>query len=449
MTLLHTMSLAGSIAIGIYMCASFLTKRYLPITWHKIYLTVNIILFLIPFGYFKSEYTAWLNRYFGIKAWYQGTRVIKNMTNYTIFVYRDGVYVSNLPVYILLLFSLLLGIGGLILFLKKYFTVYLNIMKGVTLYENGNMVLEELEKEIKRNAKNKVYLCVGIKTPITIGILHRKIILPDIEWEEKKLRDVLRHELVHIKVMDNLVKVILFLVVVLNFYNPLVYYLLYRWNLISEMYCDYKVTMNKSLQETGDYANMIIDFAEKKGTVGLPIVGFSLSEKQIKERILNMKNIRKKYGKISSVVGLLILIGAVFASSLTVYAYEERQIMYSEDPYEQVEEIFLYSNWEDAVLYNEKETKYDGYEQYIISDNIIFFVTETGEVYYDVYTEQGEYQTYGSCSHTYNSGTITKHTKNSSGGCKVDYYDGKWCSKCGYTIYGDYIKSTLYGACPH
>ncbi|MDE7267160.1 MAG: hypothetical protein K2N89_06830 [Lachnospiraceae bacterium] len=449
MTLLHTMSLAGSIAIGIYLCVSFLTKRYLPITWHKIYLTVNIILFLVPFGYFKAEYTEWLNRYFGIKTWYQGTRVVKNMTNYTVFVYRDGVYVSNLPVYIILLFSLLLGFGGLILYLKKYFTVYLNIMKGVVLYENGEMVLEELEKETKRNAKNKVYLCVGIKTPITIGILHRKIILPDIEWEEKKLQDVLRHELVHIKVMDNLVKVILFWVVVLNFYNPLVYYLLYRWNLTSEMYCDYKVTMNKSLQETGDYAKMIIDFAEKEGTVGLPIVGFSLSKKQIKERILNMKNIRKKYGKMSSVVGLLILVGAIFASSLTVYAYEKRTIKYSDEPYEKVEDVIFCSNWEDAVLFNEKETKYDGYEQYIISDDLTFFVTETGEVHYDVYTEQGEYQTYGSCSHTYTSGTITKHTKNSSGGCKVDYYDGKCCNKCGHIIYGDNIQSISYSVCPH
>lgn len=449
MTLLHTMSLAGSIAIGIYLCTSFLTKRYLPITWHKIYLTVNIILFLVPFGCFKAEYTAWLNRYLGLKAWYQETRVVRNMTNYTIFVYQDGVYVSNLPVYIILLFSLLLGIGGLILYVKKYFTVYLNFKKGVALYENGKTVLEELERESKSNAKNKVYLCAGIKSPITIGILHRKIILPDIEWEEKKLRDVLCHELVHIKVMDNLVKVILFLVVVLNFYNPLVYYLLYRWDLTSEMYCDYKVTMNKSLQETGDYAKMIIDFAEKEKTESLPIMGFSIDERQIKERIKNMKNIRKKYGKISRAVGLLILVGVVFASSLTVYAYEKRQVKrpYTEN-YEKVEDIFWYDNHEDANLIK-PYTEYDAYEQYINADIITFFVSENNEVYYDIYTEPEENQVYRSCSHTYVSGVIEQHVKNSNGGCRVDVYSGKRCSKCGYTVYEDYIKSVTYGVCPH
>ena len=445
MTLLHTMSLAGSIAIGIYLCTSFLTKRYLPITWHKIYLTVNIILFLVPFGYFKAEYTAWLNRYLGFKAWYQRTRFIKDMTNYTIFVYRDGVYVSNLPVYIILLFSLLLGIGGLILFVKKYVTVSQNIMKKVVVYEGGETVLQKLEKETKGN---EIYLCADIKTPITIGILHRKIILPDIEWEEKKLQDVLQHELVHIKVMDNLVKVILFLVVAFNFYNPFVYYLLYRWNLTSEMYCDYKVTMKKSLQETGDYAKMIIDFAEKKGTVGLPIIGFSLNEKQIKERILNMKNTRKKYGKISSIIGLLILVGAIFASSLTVYAYEKRKIQYFDEPYEKVDEVFFFSNWEDAILF-EPDTMNDLYEQYIISDNIIFFVSETGEIFYDICPESEEYHTYRSCSHTYTSGTVTKHTKNSSSACLIDYYDGKRCSKCADMVYGTHIKTVSYKVCSH
>lgn len=111
--------------------------------------------------------------------------------------------------------------------------------------------------------------------------------------------------------------------------------------------------------------------------------------------------------------------------------------------------VTFYSNWENAALFNEEDAKYDEYEQYISSDNLIFFVTETAEVYYDVYTEQGEYQTYGSCSHTYTSGVITEHIKNSSGGCKVDYYDGKCCNKCGYVVYGDFIKSVSYGTCPH
>lgn len=173
------------------------------------------------------EYTAWLNQYLGLKAWYQEENVIKNATQFVVFRYQDGIYVSNLPMYTMLLLNLLLGTAGLILYVKKYFTVYLNIMKGVVRYENGETLLGELEKETKkgakRGAKNKVYLCVGIKTPITIGILHKNIILPDIDWEKQKLQDALRHELVHIKVMDNLFKAILFLVAVLNFYNPLVY----------------------------------------------------------------------------------------------------------------------------------------------------------------------------------------------------------------------------------
>lgn len=51
MSLFHTMGFAGSVAIIIYILSYVYTKRHLPIVWHKVYLTVTIVLFLIPFLY--------------------------------------------------------------------------------------------------------------------------------------------------------------------------------------------------------------------------------------------------------------------------------------------------------------------------------------------------------------------------------------------------------------
>lgn len=181
----------------------------------------------------------------------------------------------------------------------------------------------------------------------------------------------------------------------------------------------------------------------------MPIVGLNLNEKQLKERIENMKRMKKmgqKFGKISKLAGGVIIAMAVFVSSLTVYAYEERQVQYFDAPYEKVENFIWYDNWEKDGR-TELDIKYDTYEKYADAEDIIFFVSEEGEVYYDVHMETD--QMYRSCSHSYVSGTIAKHVKDGKRGCKMDYYDGKKCTKCGHVVLGDFVKTSVYAVCPH
>lgn len=54
MTFIHTMTFSGSIAVVLYMLLYFLTKRHLPVLWHKIYLTIAVFLFITPLPYFKG-----------------------------------------------------------------------------------------------------------------------------------------------------------------------------------------------------------------------------------------------------------------------------------------------------------------------------------------------------------------------------------------------------------
>lgn len=392
-----------------------------------------------------------LSRYFGHEAWFQKNDAIQNMIHYTVFVYPSGVYVSNAPTYLLIFVSILFGTGGLAIFMKRYLTVYRQIMKGVERYEQGETVVKWLEKERKRPVNAKVYLCAGLKSPITIGLLHGSIILPRNAWKQNRLGDVLRHELGHIRAKDNIMKVILAVVVLLNFYNPLVYYLLYRWSMTAELYCDNQVIADKSIEETGEYILFLIHTAEIQGGGKMPITGLNMSRKQLKERIAYMKRMKKtgnKYGIMSKAMGMLILAAAVFASSLTVCAYEERHIWYLDTPYEEVEDCIWYDNWEDAIGFD-PNAKYDSYEKYIIADNIVVFISDDEKVYYDTNTMEQEYQAHRACSHTYVSGTVMKHAKDGKGGCKMDYYDGQRCTKCGHVVYGDFIKAVVYAVCPH
>ena len=158
MSLLHTISFAGSAVVAIYLLLYFLTKRYLPLLWHKVYLTVNSLLFLVSVAWLKSEYTGLINKCFGYEAWYQKNKVINNVIDHTVLVYQDGVYISNVLTYIIAFISVLLGISGLIVLTKKYLTVYQKMMKGVERFERGELVINGLAKGSKRQISG--YICV-------------------------------------------------------------------------------------------------------------------------------------------------------------------------------------------------------------------------------------------------------------------------------------------------
>ena len=67
MLLIHTMSCAGSIAVLFYMMSYVFTRHHLSIVWHKIYLTITIFLFLIPFQRFSMNYGAKLRTLIGVE----------------------------------------------------------------------------------------------------------------------------------------------------------------------------------------------------------------------------------------------------------------------------------------------------------------------------------------------------------------------------------------------
>ena len=87
----------------------------------------------------------------------------------------------------------------------------------------------------------------------------------------------------------------------------------------------------------------------------------------------------------------------------------------------------------------------DGME---VNENLQYqyqFVTETGEIY----EVQLQEQVNPACNHVFQSGTFSKHLLESDGGCTIEYYERKRCSKCGYFVRGDFIKEVSYAKCPH
>ncbi len=445
MLLIHTMSCAGSIAVLFYMMSYVFTRHHLSIVWHKIYLTITIFLFLIPFQRFSMNYGAKLRTVIGVEKLDRKNIEFTNNSHYSILVYNDSVYVHNKWLYILLGLCIIVNVSLILCLAIKYIKMHKLIHTQAVLNETAT----ERMKMLGYPSWVRVYQCEGLGTPVTAGLLHEKIVLPGRPFDSERLKDVLKHEFTHIKVKDNLVKLVLLVVIMLNFYNPIVYYLWYRWNLTAEMYCDSKVLEGKSEQEIRDYANMVVDFAMGKYKEKLPVMGLgkNTNEKQLRERITNMKKPEKIYGTISKVMGTVLIAAAVFASSLTAAAYQPRVVEHMEDEYDNSEILsYFFAEGEELDLV-ELDKQLKELEQYIVEAGNAFFVDEEGTVYY--LDNEADSRSRSTCKHDYVNGTSVKHHKYSDGSCKVDFYSGQMCSKCGDTILGDYLKSSIYPSCPH
>lgn len=52
-------------------------------------------------------------------------------------------------------------------------------------------------------------------------------------------------------------------------------------------------------------------------------------------------------------------------------------------------------------------------------------------------------------THQFVMGEVSKHKKNSNGGCTVKIYEAKRCKVCGYAETGALISENNYNPCPH
>ena len=72
----------------------------------------------------------------------------------------------------------------------------------------------------------EVYQNDLLHSPITMGIVHPKIILPFTSYSEKQLQMVMEHEINHIRCHDLLWRKIGLLITLIHWWNPLAYQLL-------------------------------------------------------------------------------------------------------------------------------------------------------------------------------------------------------------------------------
>ena len=128
-----------------------------------------------------------------------------------------------------------------------------------------------------------------VSTPMTIGILNKKIIIPKEVLNNEQYEMILRHELFHIKNKDIEYKFLLLVLNCIYWFNPIIYMFANQVNEILELNCDEKVLENQTHKYRISYAQTLLNQIEiSKNKQFKYSINFANRRKNIMKRFSNI-----------------------------------------------------------------------------------------------------------------------------------------------------------------
>lgn len=214
------------------------------------------------------------------------------------------------------LFSIVWIIGAVLLFAIKVTGYLVFIVK----MHKQSMVISCPEVKAYTNRKVRTRVSNTICSPLIIGIIRPTFLLPEREITPEQLKNVLAHEMTHLRRNDILYKWFANVVKCVHWFNPVIYFINKQINTDCEISCDLSVVkeMNKS-QEKG-YIETILSLLSQNNSKPEPLTtGMTGNKKTLKRRFIMIKT-RKTVGKttcvLSTILAVMILVTTVLASGV-------------------------------------------------------------------------------------------------------------------------------------
>ncbi|MBO5426692.1 MAG: hypothetical protein J6A25_14380 [Lachnospiraceae bacterium] len=155
-----------------------------------------------------------------------------------------------------------------------------------------------------------VYLMDYIDTAFVIGVLRPRIYVPS-NIDEDELEYVIAHEKQHIKGLDYIIKPIVFFIVSIHWFNPIVWMAYYFFEKDMEMSCDEAVIGKLGIDKKESYATALLKLsAGKNYLLSIPT---AFAEGSTKGRV---KNIMKAKKPIIAVVVIAIVVVIILSVAL-------------------------------------------------------------------------------------------------------------------------------------
>ncbi|HIE5597574.1 TPA: M56 family metallopeptidase [Clostridioides difficile] len=167
------------------------------------------------------------------------------------------------------------------------------------------------------NVKKKIELRGSdeLISPAGMGLFKSYIFLPDYPYSKDELTWILKHELMHFKNKDILIKFLVLSVKIMYWFNPLVYIMSNKVNLDCELCCDESVLTDCSLNDKKEYALALIKSIKLSNNYNSGILTTEFNKTSLEKRL---DSIVKKKGK----SGILVLLILFTLFSVTYFNFE-------------------------------------------------------------------------------------------------------------------------------
>lgn len=323
----------------------------------------------------------------------------------------------------------------------SYYTYTIKTIKrGIFLSETiWQRVLDEVQQELNVTKKISIHGKIDAAQPCTIGIFKHYILIPSVlinQLNETEIRAILRHECMHLKRNDVLLKSAMQVLGCLNWFNPLfaiVRNSLYDW---IEVGCDEELTEKFTKEEKKTYIKVLLKLTEEKRKMrrfGFA-AGFGERKNTLDRRIKYIMNENKKRNVLGKIVITAFLLFTMPVSSV---AAKNMDVVLHSIFLENVEFVDI-----DHFKVNE-----DGSAEITVvveESHYIGDIKESTRI-----LEAGEETAEPRHTHNKVNTTLEKHLKYSNGSCEIIVYNVDYCAGCDTYWNHGVVSSKKYKKCPH
>lgn len=227
---------------------------------------------------------------------------------------------------------LILGIwiAGFVIFIAVVFIKHVRFMNAAKRWgdkidspETVKLVESTME-EMNIDSDIDVIRSKMVSVPMMAGVFKPVLFLPVYDLDEEELKYVIRHELVHYRKFDILIKFLSALANAVHWFNPLVY-MMQRWiHTDCEVACDYEVTKSYEKDERIRYVETIIGVAKheiKYKTVFS--TNFYDGKKTMKKRLESVLTANKTRSALVITLVVVVIIACITAGSALAISPEK------------------------------------------------------------------------------------------------------------------------------
>ena len=161
--------------------------------------------------------------------------------------------------------------------------------------------------------RDNIYQCENVISPFVLGIRRPKIYL-SFYMNEQDMEHVIAHEWTHIKRKDHWWKCLAYILLIINWFNPILWagYELFCKDI--ELACDEDVIKNLNREQRADYSQALLTCSVNENRITACPLAFN--EDDVKSRVKSVLNYKKPSAKASFLgIGICLLVAACFLTN--------------------------------------------------------------------------------------------------------------------------------------